>query len=235
MIRRLVKALALLLQPLLGFLLAAGAWLLGRTLRVRLHSEHDGRDGPLIYAFLHGQQLPLLRFPLPRPTATIVSLSRDGSLQARVLGRLGLEILRGSSSAGGAAALKASLDWLGQGRDLALAVDGPRGPRGSAKPGVIFLAEKARVPIVPVACSASPGHRLARTWDGFLVPGPFASVPIISGEAYRPWQKDWTDARKLAYLDSLVAALSERAELEVGLTRAHDDPCEHRWADRAAG
>jgi lysophospholipid acyltransferase (LPLAT)-like uncharacterized protein len=204
---------------LLGSAVAVAARVLGWTLQVRLRRAMAGRDGPVIYAFLHGQQLPLLRYPRPAPTAALVSLSRDGSLQARALRLLGLEILRGSSSRGGARGLKASLDWLAAGGDLALAVDGPRGPAGRAKPGVIYLAERSRASIVPVACSASRARRLAGAWDSFLLPMPFATVPIHSGPPYRPWQKDWTEQRKLAYLDSLLAALAERADREAGHTQ----------------
>jgi lysophospholipid acyltransferase (LPLAT)-like uncharacterized protein len=214
MMQRLARVLGLIREAILGLALAAAAWLLSRTLRVRHVSSNAEPDGPLIYAFLHGQQLPLLRFPLPRRTAAIVSRSRDGSLQARVLGGLGFRILRGSSSSGGAAALRSSMDWLRRGGDLALAVDGPRGPRGAAKPGVVFLAEKAHAPIIPVACSAHRARRLARSWDGFLVPAPFTTTVILSGAPFRPWEKDWTQDQKLAYLDSQIAALSNRADQE---------------------
>ncbi len=206
-------------QWLLGLAVAAAARLLGWTLQVKLRRAGAARAAPVIYAFMHGHQLPLLRYPRPRPTAALVSLSRDGSLQARVLSLLGFRILRGSSSLGGARGLKASLDWLAGGHDLALAVDGPRGPAGSSKPGVIYLAEKARATIVPVACSASCGRRLPGSWDSFLLPLPFATVPIHSGAHYRPWEKDWTRERKLAYLDSLITTLAERAEREAGLTQ----------------
>lgn len=207
-------------QWMRGLAVAAAARLLGVTLQVKLRRIRSRLEGPVIYAFMHGHQLPLLRYPLPRPTAALVSLSRDGALQARILGRLGFTILRGSSSRGGAAGLKASLDWLERGHDLALAVDGPRGPAGRAKPGVIFLAERARAAIVPVACSASRGRRLAATWDSFLLPLPFATIAIHSGAPFRPWEKDWTEKRKLAYLDSLIATLAERADREATAPRA---------------
>jgi lysophospholipid acyltransferase (LPLAT)-like uncharacterized protein len=189
----------------------------------------------VIYAFLHGQQLPLLNYPRARATAALVSRSRDGGLQARVLGRLGFGIVRGSSSSGGASALASCLEWLRSGRSLALAVDGPRGPAGASKPGVIFLAERTRAPIVPVACAASRGARLASAWDGFLLPAPFALTCIIAGRPYRPWEKDWTGERKLAYLDSLISDLSRRAGRAALGTWQDDGSREHGWPDRAAG
>jgi lysophospholipid acyltransferase (LPLAT)-like uncharacterized protein len=216
----------------LAISLVARVWI--RTLRVRLHQRGESADGPLIHAFLHGQQLPLLRYPLRRPAAALVSHSRDGSLSALVLDRLGFRILRGSSTRGGAAALRSCLEWLGSAGNLVLAVDGPRGPAGMAKPGVIQLAEKAHVPILPVACAASAGRKLARSWDGFLLPAPFCRVPILAGPEFRPWEKNWTDERKLAYLDSLIAELADRADREAAGVLGNDDPGEHRWADRPA-
>jgi lysophospholipid acyltransferase (LPLAT)-like uncharacterized protein len=214
MMARLSAIFRFVVEALLGVAIAAVARALSWTLKARIRRKEEDPGGPVIYAFCHGHQLPLLRYPRPRPTAALVSLSRDGSLQARVLGLLGFRILRGSSSSGGAAALKTCLEWLGGGGDLALAVDGPRGPAGKTKPGVLFIADRAQAPIVPVACSASRGTRLRRAWDGFLVPAPFARVPILSGEIFRPWEKEWTDERKLAYLDSEIAALVDQADHE---------------------
>jgi len=218
----------------LGLLVAVLARILALTLRVRLASEALDVEGPVIYAFLHGHVLPLLRHPLPRPTAAIVSLSRDGEIQAHVLGRLGFSILRGSSSRGGAAVLRRSLEWLESGRDLALAVDGPRGPAGRSKPGVLHLAERCRAAIVPVACAASPAARLRSSWDSFLVPAPLARARILAGRPFRPWEKDWTQERKLAYLDSLIADLATRAGQELERSQPDDGTREHRRADRAA-
>ncbi len=206
---------ALSLEAVLAYLVAMAARLIGLTLRVRLRVRSRMAKGPVIYAFLHGQQMALLRYPRPRATAALVSLSQDGALQARVLSHLGLDIIRGSTSTGGAAALSASLSWLASGRDLAVAVDGPRGPAGRSKPGTIWLSQKARAPIIPVACAASTAHRLRGAWDSFMIPVPFARVPIHSGEPFRPWEMDWTDQRKLSYLDSLLSDLSARAQGEV--------------------
>lgn len=199
-----------------GLAIAAAARMLGLTLRCTVRARAALPPGPLIFAFKHGQQLALLNYPRPRPTAALVSHSTDGALQTRVLTNLGLHVIRGSSSRGGAAALRASSDWLASGRDLAMAVDGPRGPEGRTKPGVIWLAQKLKAPIVPVACAARPSRRLARAWDRFLIPAPFARVPIVSGEPYRPWENDWTWERKLSYLDSLIETLETYASRETG-------------------
>ncbi|MBI5502823.1 MAG: lysophospholipid acyltransferase family protein [Deltaproteobacteria bacterium] len=166
----------------LAWLVALAARLLVRTLRVRLVGERPQTlPHPCIYAFAHGRQAPLLRFPRPR-TAIVSSLSDDGRLQARVMRRFGFEVIDGSSSRGGPAALAGALGRLAAGKDLAVAVDGPRGPRAVVKPGAVFLAARSGAPIVPLSAACTRAWRFRRSWDGFVLPKPFARVTIVAGE-----------------------------------------------------
>lgn len=61
--------------------------------------------------------------------------------------------------------------WLqrGDGRIVAITLDGPRGPRHVAKPGVVQLARDAGVPLRPLFIDAPVALRLP-TWDGCIVP-----------------------------------------------------------------
>lgn len=170
-------------------LAAFGAWLLTlavrllvRTLRVTFVGPSPASlPHPCVYAFVHGRQVPLLRWPRSR-TAVLASLSRDGRLQARVMRRFGFEVLDGSSSRGGARALAGALDRLRGGVDLALAVDGPRGPRGVVKPGAVYLASRAGATLIPMSSACVRAWRLRRTWDGFALPRPFSRVVVAVGE-----------------------------------------------------
>ena len=169
------------MSGLLAWILSVIARLIVRTLRVRfVGSDPALLPHPCIYAFRHGEQVPLLRFPRPR-TAIVASLSRDGRVQARVMRRFGFEVLDGSSSRGGARALASALRALGDGSDLAVAVDGPHGPRAVVKPGVVFLAAKSGAPIVPLASSCGRAWRFRRSWDGFALPKPFSRVTVSAG------------------------------------------------------
>ena len=162
---------------------------LGRTWRV----AHVGEDcvagarfgagrGPVLYAFTHGVLLPLTFTHRDRDIRVLVSQSRDGEIIARILGRLGFDTARGSSTRGGdRAALK--LAALGRaGYDLAVTPDGPRGPRGSVAAGVAVVAARSAAPIIPVGVASRPAWN-ARSWDRFLVPPPFARVWVVYGEA----------------------------------------------------
>ncbi|MBI5490074.1 MAG: lysophospholipid acyltransferase family protein [Deltaproteobacteria bacterium] len=165
-----------------AWLVSLLARLIVRTLRVRfLGPPPASLPHPCIYAFAHGRQVPLLLFPRPR-TAIVASLSEDGRLQARVMRRFGFDVIDGSSSHGGPAVLAAALGRLAGGRDLAVAVDGPRGPRAVVKPGVVFLAARSGAPIVPLSAACTRAWRFRRSWDGFLLPKPFARVIVVSGK-----------------------------------------------------
>jgi hypothetical protein len=75
-----------------------------------------------------------------RAVSVLASRSRDGSLMGDYARRFGLDVIRGSSSRGGAEALRALKTAVDEGRDVALAPDGPRGPRGQLGSGVVALA-----------------------------------------------------------------------------------------------
>lgn len=143
---------------------------------------------PVIYALWHGRLLmvPWVSARLApirggRDIRVLASRSRDGELIARFVRRFGLESVRGSSSRGGAAAVRALAAALRAGDDVVVAPDGPRGPRHRVQAGLPALAALSGAPVVPVAFAACPARRL-RTWDAFLVPAPFARCALVFGD-----------------------------------------------------
>jgi hypothetical protein len=173
-------------------LAAHGVRLLGATLRLQV----AGTDGvsaawrarrSVIYAVWHGRILMVpwanarLRAKLgARAPRVLASRSRDGELVARWVTRFGLGVVRGSSSRGGATALRLLAAAVRAGEDVAIVPDGPRGPRGHVQPGTVALAALTGAPIVPVAFAARPARRLS-SWDEFLVPLPFARAALVFG------------------------------------------------------
>lgn len=114
--------------------------------------------------------------------ASIVSASRDGELLARPIREMGGAEVRGSSSVGGAVALRDALAAVRAGMFIATVGDGPLGPRYELKPGPILLAKAAGVPIIPVTCSCSRVLQLHRAWDQMMVPLPFSRITVRFGE-----------------------------------------------------
>ena len=60
-------------------------------------------------------------------------------------------------------------------------VDGPTGPKGIVKPGLISMAQMSGAAIVPVIISAKKVW-MTRSWDRFLIPKPFSEVTIEWGQ-----------------------------------------------------
>ena len=173
-------------RAVLGAMLGvvARVWLSTLRVSVEVHPSLAlaASDRPWVLAFLHGKQWPLLAWRRRRPTVVIVSLSRDGDLQSRALSVLGFTVVRGSSSRGGARALAALVRRLRTGgHDAAFAVDGPRGPYGVPKPGVLLAARRAGALVVPMGSAVRGAKIFARAWDRFALAWPFARVSVVLG------------------------------------------------------
>jgi lysophospholipid acyltransferase (LPLAT)-like uncharacterized protein len=132
---------------------------------------------PVIFVFWHGQLLPLVHVHRHEGIVVLVSEHDDGEYIARIIERRGFGTVRGSSTRGGTSGLRGLVRAAHAGRDLAITPDGPRGPRGSFKPGVLVAAQITGLPVVPIAVAASSAWSLS-SWDGFLVPKPLATVRV---------------------------------------------------------
>jgi len=159
------------------------------TWRVRFVNERIVKElreskTSFIYVLWHGELLPLLWTHRNRDVAVIISEHRDGEIIARVARALGFRLVRGSTSRGAARALLAASRELESGFDLAVTVDGPRGPAHSVAPGALVISQRTNAPMVPVGASASRSWRL-KSWDRFMIPKPFARVTVAYGDPIR--------------------------------------------------
>ena len=116
-----------------------------------------------------------------RKLAALVSASKDGALLAAVLGKFGVDQVRGSSSRRGPQALLELTTCGERGYDLAVTPDGPKGPRYIAQAGVISLAQITGFPIIAVTCNTRRKICL-KSWDGFQIPLPFSRCELILNE-----------------------------------------------------
>lgn len=168
--------------------------ILGVSLTLRYRWERDPRalppaGRPYIFGVWHNRlALSIVMYrqymkavEQPSRMAGLVSASRDGALLSRVLELLGVQPVRGSSSRRGAQALLELSSWLDRGYDVAITVDGPRGPRYGVKPGVIGLAQVTGRPVVPGSFRLSRKWSL-KSWDRFQIPVPFSTCFFDFGE-----------------------------------------------------
>ncbi|MDD2803964.1 MAG: DUF374 domain-containing protein [Elusimicrobiales bacterium] len=140
----------------------------------------------------------------------LVSKSKDGEYMARLLGFFGFNCVRGSSSHGGLLALRGLLRATAQGHSAVITPDGPRGPIYKMHPGVIFLAQKSGLPIIPAACALSR-KRIIRSWDKYQFPLPFSRVEAVYGAPFIVSAADDAAAKALE-LENILNRLTTEAE-----------------------
>ncbi len=144
---------------LLSYVVAFLVMALRMTIRVRFHNDprpelkRQGKN--YLYSFLHAHQLALI-IGREKGTGAMVSRSRDGELVVVVLKMMGLTPVRGSSrmesgkrgERGGLQALQTLHGHVNAGHPVAIAVDGPRGPRGRVHKGIALLSQQTGAPIL---------------------------------------------------------------------------------------
>ena len=160
------------------------------TLRLRVHDPHGflaaPPASPVIYAFWHNRILAItaafLRVYPPgrRGVLVLTSASKDGMWLGELASRLGMGSVRGSTTRRGAVAMRELLDEVEAGHDIAITPDGPRGPKYSLGSGLVYLAQKAAIPVVPCHARFHGALRL-KTWDQFAIPFPFARLDVTLG------------------------------------------------------
>ena len=152
----------------LNLLPPIGAWvirLLGWTLRTRTEGteqvdEFYRKGQHLIIAFWHGRQLMMPLAYRGTDAHILISQHRDGELIHRIVSRFGFRSVRGSTTRGGASALRDLIRLGRSGTDLVITPDGPKGPFQVAQIGAVQLAQATGLPIVPLAFSCSKKNSL---------------------------------------------------------------------------
>jgi len=179
--------------------------------------------GQLIVAVWHQRLLPALAYVMKFrhfEPIIMISQSRDGELTARLAKRLGLVPVRGSSTRGGTTALVAILKALEKNPVVVHIVDGPTGPKGIVKPGLISMAQLSGAVILPLIVSAKKAWIIG-SWDKFLLPKPFSEVTIEWGQPFVV-PRDIDSARFEELRKEIEQSLSEgHAEADLSLGWKH--------------
>jgi len=141
-----------------------------------------GEDARCVYSCWHGDIWHLIAAMSDQDVHVMVSEHRDGELITRIVHALGIATVRGSSTRGGAKALLGLARTAREGRrDPVLTVDGPRGPAREVKTGVVFVASRTGLPVVPLGVAVDRSWH-ARSWDRLAIGKPFARVVVAVGD-----------------------------------------------------
>jgi lysophospholipid acyltransferase (LPLAT)-like uncharacterized protein len=194
-----------------------------RTTRWSLLGEEHilpyARSGsPVIATFWH-ERLPMMpmlwtvvhaQFPETAGWTphVLVSQHRDGRFIGEIVSRFRLRMVHGSTSRGGAPAMRVLLRVLRAGSPIAITPDGPRGPRRKPAEGVAQIAAFAKVPVLPTA-AATRRHRLLPSWDRMMLPLPFTQGVLVCGPAITVTEPD---AAALARIGLALSAACDAAD-----------------------
>jgi lysophospholipid acyltransferase (LPLAT)-like uncharacterized protein len=111
----------------------------------------------------------------------LISAHPDGRIIAGAMTYFDIDTIAGSTRRGGSAALRAMLKRLKEGACVGITPDGPRGPAMNASFGIVNIARRAQVPIVPLTYATSR-RRVLGTWDRFHLALPFGRGVYLWGE-----------------------------------------------------
>lgn len=144
---------------------------------------------PLIVAFWHNR-LMMASFATRKvkkfyPDFNLMTLSSrhgDGKIVGKVMEKLGLISISGSSRDGRKASrgidfssMKKIIDGLRKGFFLAITPDGPRGPNQKINGELVNIARVSGAKILTMSYSSSRFKKL-KTWDRFIFPFPFSTL-----------------------------------------------------------
>ncbi|MHB8090299.1 MAG: lysophospholipid acyltransferase family protein [Syntrophales bacterium] len=178
-------------QPFIGFLYHF-IRLYSATLQLNIENESPWQEyleqgGRVLLCAWHQQFFGAIRhfqnYRNLKP-GLMISKSKDGEIIAGVARRSGWEPVRGSSSRGGREAMKEIVNKLKETGLAAHIVDGPQGPAGVVKNGLIAIAQYADAVIVPFYVFADRAWHF-NSWDRFFLPKPFSRVTIRFDEMIR--------------------------------------------------
>lgn len=166
----------------------------------------------VVFAFWH----EYISGVLPRwghtPLTVLCSQHRDGEWVNQLAVALGLNIVRGSSTRGGSAAIR-QMKRNSKFSSIAMTPDGPRGPRREMALGPVYLASLLGMPLVPVGVGISNAFRL-KTWDSLAIPSHKSKVRCVFGPKIRIPKKcgrDGLEARRQG-VQKLMNDLTTTAE-----------------------
>jgi lysophospholipid acyltransferase (LPLAT)-like uncharacterized protein len=226
-----------------GILLGAGyIWLANATTRWRV----EGKDrayaaiaeaGGALALIWHGR---LFMAPVWAPrnlrTVAMISANRDGDLISGIVGRWGVETIRGSSydhvkkrGKGGVRAYLQAREELDKG-DVVVAIspDGPRGPRMRLKPGAAQVAIETQRPVILMTYSVA-WAMTTRGWDRFMIPLPFGrGLQLYSEPIFPPEAKDDETIQAFSLvLETQLNEMTQRADSELGRRRINPEANRH--------
>lgn len=151
-------------------------------------------ENKVIFAMWHSDQCCLHGIPKEKRgnVNVLISKSVDGEIIARVVEKWGFKTIRGSENKnaagysinkGGSKAALGMIEKLNNDENVAIMVDGPRGPLHKVKNGIINAAKHTGATIIPVIWySLNRSFLQIPSWDKMTFPLGFTKVVNLYGD-----------------------------------------------------
>ena len=228
-------------------LLQAAGWLGGRlaiglvrSLRVQtrcggeLELKHTiPPPGPrCIYCIWHENLLLPAIWHGGDDLAVLISKHADGRLLGGLIEALGMEQVQGSTNRGGVEAVRQLVRGEAGRRHLAVTPDGPRGPRRVVQSGIVYIASRTGMHIVPIGVGYRDPWRL-KSWDRFAIPKPGSAARLVPGDPiFVPDRLRTPDLEP--YRERVQAEMDRLGSLAETWAKSGRFPAEQALARRAA-
>lgn len=154
-----------------------------RTVTIRWDEENRYGDSQ-IFGFWHEDSF-FMNLVLERlshkttPVDVIVTADTRGNYIENMIRRCGGNALRVPDGYQAFAALRKIVqDSYEKTHSIAVALDGPLGPRHEPKKLAFYLSEHAEEDFVGISLTYSSCLRLTRRWDKYVIPLPFTTVTV---------------------------------------------------------
>ncbi|SNZ14339.1 lysophospholipid acyltransferase family protein [Hydrogenobacter hydrogenophilus] len=201
--KRVLRFFIKLMLPIIAVLIR----ILGRTIRWEKRYDFE-KDRGKIYAIWHGNALGIAFFGMDRGIYTLVSRFRDGDMASYLLEKLGYHVIRGSTEEGkpekgGRSGILKLVKAIKEGNNVAITVDGPKGPPFKVKAGVIFLAQKTHATIIPAFAEFDRYIKL-NSWDHFIIPLPFTKGRVRVGRPIKVCKEDSIEEKVMELEEELL-------------------------------
>ena len=144
-----------------------------------LEPRQDNPAGPFLVAFWH-QDVAVMTARYAGPhMRPLISEHADGQLINEAGRHLRMKAVMGSTTRGAVRAVRQMVNHKGP-VNLVITPDGPKGPKFEVQSGVVYLASRGGLPILPIGYGYGKAWRLP-TWDRMVIPWPGSEVYCVGG------------------------------------------------------
>jgi len=183
--KRLVKNL--LIQKILAFIAAIYIHLVSITSNIKfinnsIPEQYWKNDRPFILAFWHSQLMMISFSWTNKKNLNIIASGHSDGRFGAIIGKYFKLNNIPTYDKHKNISLRPIFKLLQQKNYIGIAPDGPRGPKEKMSEGIIKIAKKSKIPIIPIGFWSSKNFQL-KSWDSFLISKPFSRCYFVWGEA----------------------------------------------------